>query len=73
MTITMPDDFLFPMPVVLSPRRAWLQKHGLTLTRLKNNKWACADGITKKACGDTQDDACIAFCLKFKVRHWNLE
>lgn len=64
---------LFDLPVSLSPRLAWLERHGLSLTKLENGRYQCALDEDNRAQGEDQDEACVAFCLKTGLRHWNLE
>lgn len=65
------DTELFPIPVSLSPRLAWLTRHGLTLTQRADGKFVCALDEMNKAVGEDGDEACVAFCLKTGLRHWN--
>ncbi len=62
---------LFDVPLSLSPRRAWLERHGLTLTKLPSGRWECALDEFNRHRGDDEDEACIEFCLKTGIKHWN--
>lgn len=64
------SDDLFPIPVVLSPRRQWLERHGLVLRKV-GDQWACILDDANFHKGETEDDACIEFCLKTGIKHWN--
>lgn len=35
------DNYLFPMSVQLSPKRRWLEQHGLHTRRRDDGKWEC--------------------------------
>lgn len=61
---------LFPDAVSLSPRQAWLNRHGLTLTRSQTGRYYIYLDSDNKAGGRTKDEACWRFARKFKVKHW---
>lgn len=67
------DDFLFPMPVVLSPRRAWLERHGLSLTKRADGKWECFLDSSNWTVGETEEDAVIKFCIRHSMKHYSME
>ncbi len=62
---------LFEVPVSLSPRLAWLQRHALHLRKLENGKHEVSLNEETFARGDDADEACIAFCETTGLRHWN--
>jgi hypothetical protein len=61
---------LFEIPESLSPRLAWLRDHGLTLKKLESGRWECSLDENNCGRGDSQDEACIDFCLKTQLPHW---
>lgn len=65
----MPTE-LFDLPESLSPRLAWLQCHGLTLTRLESGRYECALDDETFARGEDEDEAIVAFCIKTKLSHY---
>lgn len=69
MSAESPD--LFPEARSLSPRRAWLERHGLVLRRQAGGRWECWLDEANHAAGITRDDACAAFCIKTGLAHWN--
>lgn len=63
---------LFPdLPESLSPRLAWLERHGLTTRKLESGRWECALDEENWARGEDEDEAVIAFCLKTKLAHYS--
>lgn len=66
-------DELFPVQQSLSPRRAWLQRHNLTLHQLATGRWEIALDEDNVCFGDTADDACVTFCIRHRLKHWNDE
>ena len=61
---------LFDLPVSLSPRLAWLERHGLTLTRLESGRYECALDAETFARGEDEEEAIVNFCVKTKLRHY---
>ncbi len=66
------SDDLFPSAVSLSPKLAWLARHGLVLRRTERGKYECvlADDV---ATGDSEEEACVEFCVMTRLTHWNEE
>ncbi len=62
---------LFPVEKSLSPRRAWLERHGLTLMKLESGRFEVRLDSENFARGDDEDEACVEYCLKTGIRHWN--
>jgi hypothetical protein len=62
---------IFDIPVSLSPRRAWLDRHGLTLAKLPSGAYECRLDDENFGRGEDEDAACVDFCLKHRVAHWN--
>ena len=65
------SDELFSLPESPSPRLVWLRQHGLVLQKLPSGRYECALDDENFGRGDTQDEACIDFCLKTQLPHWN--
>jgi len=63
---------LFKIQECLSPRPAWLRRHGLNLVQTKSG-YECIMDADNFGRGADQDEACIDFCLKTKLPHWNQE
>lgn len=61
---------LFPAARSLSPRQAWLNRHGLVLNRAQTGRYYVYLDAANKAGGRTKEDACWRFARKFKVKHW---
>jgi len=51
---------------------AWLRRHGLNLVQTKSG-YECIMDADNFGRGADQDEACIDFCLKTKLPHWNQE
>lgn len=67
-------DSLFDIPVSLSPRLAWLERHCLTLRKRTDAiGYECALDAENFGRGETEDEACIDFCLKTKLQHYSQE
>lgn len=62
---------LFEVPVSLSPRLAWLERHGLSLRKLESGKYEVALDDENFSTGADADDACVEYCLKHCIKHWN--
>lgn len=63
---------LFPdLAPSLSPRLAWLTRHGLTTRKLEGGRWECALDDENWARGDDEDEAIVALCLKTKLPHYS--
>lgn len=65
----MPD--LFPVEPSLSPRRRWLDRHGLTLHRTPTGRYQVCMDEENCVSGTTKDEAVINFCVKTGIKHWN--
>lgn len=63
---------LFEVPVSLSPRLRWLDRHALTLRKLESGKWECALDELTFGRGETEEEACADFCVKTRLAHWSL-
>lgn len=61
---------LFDLPVSLSPRLAWLERHELTVTRLESGRYECALDDETFARGEDEEEAIVNFCVKTKLRHY---
>jgi hypothetical protein len=67
------DDELFETPQHLSPKLAWLKKHRLA-TEEANGGWRCRNGgYTHEAYGVSEDEAILAYCDVYGLKHWTLE
>ncbi len=62
---------LFDIPVSLSPRLVWLQRHGLTVTKLESGRYECALDDETFARGDDEDEAIVNFCVKTHLPHYS--
>ncbi len=62
---------LFDIPQSLSPRLAWLQRHGLTLTKLESGRYECALDEETFARGEDEDEAIVNFCVKTRLPHYS--
>ncbi len=67
------SNLLFDLPESLSPKMKWLRQHGLILRKLENGQWECALDAENFGRGETDEDACVDFCLKTKLAHWSAE
>ena len=79
------SDELFEIPVVLSPRLAWMQKHGVEthqngeLWGEKPGTWVATltvgNALGLKAChwatAPTENDAIVDLALKLNLKLWN--
>lgn len=66
-----PVNELFPVEKSLSPRRGWLEQHGLVLYRLPTGTYRCELDEENYGSGRTKDLAVINFCVKTGIKHWN--
>jgi hypothetical protein len=66
------SDELFQIEPTLSPKLRWLERHGLTVTKLPTGRYECALDDVTVATGDSEEDACLEFSLKFKLPHWSM-
>lgn len=63
---------LFPdLPQSLSPKLAWLERHGLVLVKLPSGRWECALDEENYARGESEEEAIIEFCVKTKMAHYS--
>ena len=62
---------LFDLPVSLSARLAWLERHGLTLTKLESGRYQCALDEETFARGEDEEEAVVNFCVKTGLPHYN--
>jgi hypothetical protein len=63
---------LFPdLQPSLSPRLAWLEKHGLVLRRLPSGRFECVLDDENWARGEDEDEAVINFCVKTGLAHYS--
>lgn len=62
---------LFPdLQPSLSPRLAWLERHGLVVTKLVNGRYECALDEENFARGEDEEEAIVAFCVKTGIAHY---
>ena len=70
---------LFNLPESKSPRRQWMEKHGITTApRIwdayeGNTRWAAFRYLKNTAYGDTEDEAITQLALKLGIKLWNEE
>jgi len=76
---------LFPdLPESLSPFAKWKRDNALEVwyTDGIEEPWTCCDTASFGNCdihedsatrGETEEEACEAYCLKFGVKHWSLQ
>lgn len=71
-------DLLFDVPETLSPRLAWMKKHGLTVAKsdvADSDEWVASDDDDDDpegyAVGKTQDEALVKYARKFGIKLWN--
>lgn len=63
---------LFPdLPQSLSPKLAWLERHGLVLVKLPSGRYECALDEENYGRGEDEEEAVVAFCVKTKMRHYS--
>jgi len=63
---------LFPdLQPSLSPRLAWLERHGLVVTKLESGRYQCALDDENFARGEDEEAAIVAFCVKSGLAHYN--
>ncbi len=55
---------------MLSPRLAWLRRHGLILRQRPSGLWECVLDDENRGVGRNEDEATIDFCLKTKLPHF---
>jgi len=67
----MQTDLFADLPPSLSPRLAWLQKHGLELRKVGENKWRCSLDDENFGSGADEDAAVDDFCARTKINDWN--
>lgn len=81
------SDFLFDAPVVLSPRLAWMEKHGVETHRANatgegGSTWVCRKirprleslwTSSEIGGGETEDEALAAFAMHAGLKLWNEE
>lgn len=67
------SDLLFDIPTSLSPKLAWLERHGLTTKRQENGSWLCILDDENFSKGATDEEACAEFCIEHRLRHWSEE
>lgn len=77
-------DMLFDVPECLSPKLAWLKKHGLETAfdagwQDKSEAWSCypkgmKGELTPHNCGlgETEEEAILSFCENIGVKHYSL-
>jgi hypothetical protein len=63
---------LFEIPESLSPRLRWLARHDLTVYRGIDGKYVCMLDFYNHAKGETEEEACVAFCVKTQLEHWSV-
>lgn len=65
---------LFPAPYSPSPRRQWLERHNLVLDEPSPNEHRCRNHAhTRSVTAPTQDEAIIAFCERYDLKHYSIE
>lgn len=66
---------LFPEAKADSPKLAWLKKHRLeTYHYGGGDGWRCSNsGRTNEALGFTEEEAILAYCEKYGLKHYSLE
>ena len=68
------SEDLFPVPEVLSPKLAWLRKHGLTAERIGPDVFRCRNSAhTLTGEGQTEADAILDYCERHHLTHYSLE
>lgn len=64
---------LFPIEPSLSPKLRWLRENHLA-TWQDASGWFCGTpGRTIMAHGDTEEEACLAWCESRGIKHWTVQ
>jgi hypothetical protein len=77
----MPDELFPPSSVEsLSPRLQWLKRNDLVTKQqgyahtVHPLSWCCSNRATTMCgWGETELDATIDYCNRYKIKHWSLE
>lgn len=63
---------LFDIPQTLSPRLAWMHKHGISCIEMPDaeNAYYLATGGGEAARGNTAEEACIQLAMRLGIADW---
>ncbi len=67
---------LFAHSESLSPKLAWLRKHGLLVRKADVSafEYECLNSAhTKRGLGNTEEEACLDYAERYYVKHWTIE
>jgi hypothetical protein len=70
---------LFTIEESLSPRLAWMQKHGITAMQSESGPWTAWSSLIQGRTaqnlgfGDSEDEAITQWALKLGISLWNEE
>jgi hypothetical protein len=66
------NETLFDVPEHLSPKLQWMRASHIE-TVCMGTEWVCRTyGYTRGARGQTEEEAILAYCEKFGLRHYSL-
>jgi hypothetical protein len=66
-----PDD-LFPIPVSLSPKLAWMERHDIVTAKKPSGKWYAIQTEENVGSGDSEEEALTDLSLRAGIKHWTL-